>query len=259
MKSIKLLLAVVGFLLLTLEQSYGQEQVEKISSGRPDLTQGTYTVPQGMVQVEAGLTLWQDTQNEDKTTSHAYPNVLVRAGILKGLELRLQSMIQDSVIENSSGRRKVNGIGPLNVALRVQLWEQNGLLPQAALQSGLNLPVGSKEVTPRHADPEFVLALSHELNQRFDLTYNLGYSWEESEPLQSYGVNLTADVSDKLMTYIEVLGEKQKGEKAEHFADMGLMFLLQNNLQLDVGAGIGLSKAAPDLFITTGISFRLPR
>ena len=41
-------------------------------------------------------------------------------------------------------------------------------------------------------------------------------------------------------------------------ARVGMTFLVLPNLQLDVSAGKGLSREAPDWFAGAGVSFRLP-
>jgi len=256
-------LFIAAFVLALAGQGHAQkleeQEVEEMSTSRPDLTQGTYITPQKMVQIEAGLSYWKDTPKEQEVKARAYPEVLVRLGLLKWLELRLQGSVQDSVIRENTLRRRVSGVGPWSAGLRVRLLEEKGLLPAVALQSTVRLPFGDDEVTPAHAEPEFTLAVSKEFSQQISMTYNLGYGWEEGEPLKSYGVNLEASLSDVVTVYIEAVGEKQRGSRAEHLADMGLLFLLMPNLQLDFAAGRQLSSAAPDYFLTTGISVRLPR
>lgn len=254
---------MMGCMLVLAEQGHAQEiqeqAVEEMSTGRPDLTQGTYTAPQKTVQLEVGVSYWKDRPDGQEVKAHTYPEVLVRIGLLKWLELRLQGTAQDSVIRENNIRRRVSGVGPWAAGLRARLWEEHGLLPAAALQATVTLPFGDDEVTPAHAEPEFILALSKELTPQLSMTYNAGYGWTEGEPVKSYGVNLEAELSNVVTVYIEALGEKPRGDKAGHFADIGFLFLLMPNLQLDFAAGKQLSSAAPDYYLTTGISVRLPR
>ena len=48
-------------------------------------------------------------------------------------------------------------------------------------------------------------------------------------------------------------------EPEAHSFDAGLTYLLNPRLQLDLSAGVGLSGAAPDWFVGTGVAFRVPR
>ncbi len=43
-----------------------------------------------------------------------------------------------------------------------------------------------------------------------------------------------------------------------HFANGGFTFLVNNNVQFDFRAGIGLSDAADDFFLGPGLSIRFP-
>lgn len=121
------------------------------------------------------------------------------------------------------------------------------------------LPVGSRQFRPENPDPTFRLLLKNSLAEKLDLSYNLMYGWVEGDPVKGYAVSLGFNISDKFTVYGEAFGDKQKGNKAEHSVDGGFLFKLLPNLQLDVAAGRALNKAAPDYFVTTGVSVRLPR
>jgi hypothetical protein len=121
------------------------------------------------------------------------------------------------------------------------------------------LPVASRVFRPDNPEPQFNVGFANELSGKTELSYNVGYGWTDGESGSSYGLNITRGVTDRVSVYVEAFGSKQKGEPAEHQADLGLLFLLLPNLQLDVAAGRGLNKAAPDYFLTAGLATRLPR
>jgi hypothetical protein len=237
------------------ELAHAQEEQGKLDADRPDQSQGPGVVPGGTVQFEAGY-LYQKRSQLVKT--HAYPTALLRVGILEGMELRIQGALKDSIVENGT-QRKVRGYGPISVGTKVRLWEASGWRPEAALMAMVALPIASEVFRPDNPEPQFNLGLMNELSEKMNLTYNLGYGWTGGDPSPSYGANITRELTDRLTLYIEAFGSKQKGEPAEHQGDVGLLYLLLPNLQLDVAAGRRLSKAAPHSFITTGLAVRLPR
>jgi hypothetical protein len=68
-------------------------------------------------------------------------------------------------------------------------------------------------------------------------------------------------ITDRLGSFLEVFGDvpaSAPGTPANYF-DGGLTYLLRDNLQFDVSAGVGLSHAAEDWFVGAGISVRFPR
>jgi hypothetical protein len=46
-------------------------------------------------------------------------------------------------------------------------------------------------------------------------------------------------------------------DKTEHYFDGGFTYLLNDDVQLDLRAGVGLNDAAEDYFIGTGLSIRV--
>ncbi|WP_018479165.1 transporter [Pontibacter roseus] len=236
----------------------GQGEEEKISSDRPDQSQGPTLVPRHTLQFEAGYLYQRRRQDGLDIRTSAYPTALLRIGLAEKVELRLQGAMKDSVIENGA-RRRLEGFGPLSIGAKIHLWEESGWRPEAALAAMLALPVASRIFRPDNVEPQFNLGLANALSEKLDLTYNLGYGWTGGNPVPSYGANIERELSDKLTVYLEAFGSKEKGEPAEHMADVGLLLLVLPNLQLDLAAGRGLSKAAPDYFVTAGFSGRLPR
>jgi hypothetical protein len=228
---------------------------EKIDADRPDQSQGPAVVPRGLVQLEAGY-LYQ--RHDPRTLTHAYPTGLLRFGLLDGVELRVQGAVKDSVIENGT-ERHIKGWGPLSFGTKVRLWEGSGWRPEAAIMAMLALPVASEVFKPDNPEPQFNLAFRNELSEKTDLTYNLGYGWTGGDPVRAYGANITRELTDKFTLYLEAFGSKGKGETAEHQADIGLLYLLLPNVQLDVAYGRRVNRAAPHRFVGAGLAVRLPR
>ena len=46
--------------------------------------------------------------------------------------------------------------------------------------------------------------------------------------------------------------------KPQHFFNGGFTYLINNNVQFDIRAGVGLNSAADDYFVGTGLSIRFP-
>jgi hypothetical protein len=212
-------------------------------------------VPKRMVQLETGY-LYQKTNQQIRT--HAYPTALLRIGLLQGVELRLQGALKDSVIENGT-ERHIKGWGPLSVGTKIKLWDESGWRPEAALMAMVALPVASEVFKPDNPEPQLNLGLRNELSEKMDLTYNFGYGWTGGDAVRSYGANITRELTDRLLLYLEVFGSKGKGETFEHQGDIGLLYLLLPNLQFDVAVGRRLNAAAPHSFVATGLAVRLPR
>jgi len=68
---------------------------------------------------------------------------------------------------------------------------------------------------------------------------------------------LEASLSPRWIVFLEYLAEiKARGEENEHSVNGGVSFLLRDNLQLDLSAGVGLNDAAHDFFVGAGAVWR---
>ena len=113
----------------------------------------------------------------------------------------------------------------------------------------------------------FLVSFAHELSPRFSLGYNVGAAWEFSaaqpdrDAFIVYSLVLGVGLTDRLGTFLELFGDRQTtGTTATSVsADGGLTFLLTDIVQLDVYVGRGLRGQTDDVFVGTGLSFRLPR
>ena len=123
---------------------------------------------------------------------------------------------------------------------------------------------GRRAVTSDGYDPFGTLLASWELPQDLSLDANLGVAAPtqgvgDSERIYelfaaaSLGIALTDRVGGFLEFYATVRGE---GEPDEHAVDGGFTYLLTDDVELDVSAGAGLDRTAPDYFVGAGISWR---
>jgi len=249
----RLALPGVGLLLTISRLGHGQARdLDPINTGRPDQTTGTNVVPQHTLQLESGLRY----QHGRTVRAYNYPTLMARYGLFKQLELRVSASVQDSVpVDN---RRHPWGIGPPELGARLHLWQQHGLLPEAAFTAAATLPVGKEALRPSSPEARLRLGFTNSLTSKLALTYTYGYGWLPDAREQKYALKLGATFSDRLSGYGEFFGTTTSGSSPDNEADAGLLWLLKPNLQLDIAAGIGLSRAAPSFFVTTGFSIRLP-
>ncbi|WP_241739241.1 transporter [Pontibacter beigongshangensis] len=254
---LKYLLTFCVVVLLAI-RAIAQDEPPEMITDRPDQTESSVVMPRNMVQLESGFFFQKDWEGARELKSHAYPTTLLRVGVLEGLELLFLAAYRDSVIQNGE-RRKLEGMGPLSVGAKAKLWDEKGWLPQAALLFRVLLPTGDRRFRPSGAEPHMRLNLSHALTSKIEFAYNLVHGWSEGKSVPGYTASVSYEIADKFTVFAEVFGSKEEGEPAGHQADAGILFLLLPNLQLDAAFGTRLNSAAPDYFIITGFSVRLPR
>lgn len=243
-----------------------EPQEEEISTARPDNTDSPTVVPLRRVQLETGILLRRDQDGGVRQTELFYPRFLVRIGVLRNVELRLEGdhRREERKVLNAPGApEREQGLNAFTVGTKVRLVEGEGLRPGVGVVVNVALPYGGTAWVPLKLAPQVVLAFSHDLTESLQVQYNLGWErdWEGGEVKGQalYTLALQQDLSDYIKVFGEVFGTKAAGEPMEHTLDGGLLILLRRNLQLDIWGGVGLSSPASDYFIGTGLAIRLPR
>ena len=252
---------VVSALLLLLIAQVGtgvaRGQSPDLVTDRPDQTESATVVPRGLLQVEMGYLFARDGDVD----GYAVPGTLFRLGLGGRLELRIGHV----GIVGGAGRR---GAGDSELGAKINLITRaDGWRPELALLSGLSLPTGDHGFSSDGVDPSFLVAFAHELLPRLSLGYNVGAAWESSadrpnrDAFLVYSVVLGVRLTDHLSTFIELFGDRQTtGTSATSASvDGGLTWLVTDIVQVDVSVGRGLWGPTDDVFVGTGLSFRLPR
>ena len=229
---------------------------------RPDFTEASSTVGWGVTQFELGYTYNFDNDGTDQTISHSYPESLVRRGIFANwLELRLAANVTiDSVNGSTSTGREDQYVG-----FKIGLTPQQRWLPEMALIPQMTVPTGSDNRTEDEWLPgvnwiyawdlgdNFSLGGSTQVNRALDDLTDDYAEWAQSVAV---GVTLTENVGLYTEWYAIIPPNDAIGPETEHYFNGGFTYLINNDVQWDIRAGLGLNDFSDDYFIGTGISLR---
>ena len=251
------------FTLLALTTSIvasAQTEKPELITDRPDQTEAPNLVPQGGLQVETGFVYEKDSDQGLTTKNFTYNTTLIKYGVNEHLELRFISeyLGVDTQVSESQAY-KVKGFSPLALGVKIKLADEKGFWPQAAMIGHINLRTGSEEFKPENTAVDFRFTFAHTLSNKFALSYNLGAEWDSESPgaTYTYTLSLAYVITDKLGVFVESYSFFPEYGKADNRADAGFTYKFSPVVQWDISGGIGLSKNAPDSFLSTGISFRL--
>lgn len=261
-------MVVWGVLIIPWLEDFvsAQEPEPTFTADRPGLGSTSFVIPPGYVQMETGVLfqrvsgaaivekrLSSEEEQEGTRKILAVPNNLFRIGIVEGLEVRL---FAGEYVHEDDG---FDGISPLIIGTKVRLTKEERWIPQTAVFLELTLPVGSERLRPDDVTPEFRMAGNYTIGERVSWEYNLGVGWEDgfNDITGFYTTALGFALIDELGVFTEFFGNMNG--KSTHGFDGGLSYLIRPTVQLDVFGGPGLTDAAPDWFVTAGVSFRLPQ
>ena len=209
----------------------------QISTDRPDQTEGTHVLKNGDFQIESGWTF-----NSDGGSL----NNLLRIGTFKGIELRFSTNL-------ISGHEDMTGLFPsldnLEFGAKFKILDKKETLTKISFLSHLSL---STEYSDNSGGLLNRILVSHELSESFELAYNLGYSkyFEQDNGLLVYSL-VVAKSFGNLGAFVEIFGDSYSNW------DLGITYLIKDNLQADISYGQGINNELSYLSIGAAWNFNL--
>lgn len=238
---------------------------EPLVTDRPDFTEASTTVGKKVLQIEMGYTYISDNSGGVTTSSHSYPETLFRYGIFADwLELRVAQNfagVDDGVLESNSGAED------LYLGFKIALTSQSGILPEMALVPQMTVPTGHNAFTSGEVLPGVNWLYGWDVNEfistagstQFNRATDEGTGDAYTEWAQSWTIGYS--LADKLGAYTEWFAffpTSADTAKPQHYFDGGFTYLITDDIQWDIRAGVGLNAAADDYFVGTGLSIRFP-
>lgn len=240
----------LSFTLLFINFALAQVEIE---TDRPDQTDTPAIVSAGRFQVEGGL---QHEQQSDDGREQLLPTILWKYGVNERFEVRLVTELASF----TDGDTSITGFKPIVVGIKFNLLEEKGILPKTSVSMQFGLPkIASKDFQEDNLSTEIRLLFQNSITEDVKLGYNAGAEWGDAgEPEYKYTFSPSISFG-KVTVFTESFGFMYPHEQPEHWVDGGLLFLLTDNLQIDVAGGYELT-AHNDFhgyFGTVGISCRL--
>lgn len=256
---------VIGFFSLSMAAQIPlqEKDIGSIITDRPDQTESPSVVPIGFLQIETGAFIETVKNGNFKLKSSTFNTSLFRYGLLENLELRLgfDFLQQRRQVNGNDLNNIASGFSPLLLGVKVAIAEEKDLLPQIGLIGHISAPFfAGSDYKPSTTGVDFRFAFMHTIDERSSISYNLGAAWGNDSPETSYlytlvyGYNFTKAFG----TYLELYGFLPENSSSQHLWNLGFTYLLNKNIQFDISGGTGITSNLQDLFISGGISVRIP-
>lgn len=247
----RILLLITAF-ILTFQNTTSAQDLPSIQTDRPDQTECPFITPRHYFQLENGFSYEKNNQNSELIVA---PTILTRFGINKFFELRL---ITEYVVSKESSIT-YPGINPILIGFKTRLLEEKGIIPTTSLIAHIGIPeAASSQYRANYYYPEFRFTMQHTISDKQSLSYNLGAEWNGVNKKPTFIYTLTSGyyLTETIGAYIEFYGFVPQIGKADHRFDLGLTYLFNDNHQLDISGGFGLSAISPEYYLALGYSFR---
>lgn len=242
-----------------------------LETDRHDFTQSTGVVGCGVLQLEYGfLYSFKDEEAEQEDT-YTTPELLIRYGLTDRLEIRSRWNLAWK--DFSSGENIAGFLDPL-LSLKYQLSEHNGLIPESALELRTSVPLGSESLSLERWEPGIDFIYGWEFGELFSLAGSTGatsnglgdiaFIDETFDPEDRFfawtqSIALGAELTSRTTGYFEWFGifaNDREGGFRPNYLNLGVDYLLNSNMVVDVRFGWGLNNQSDDIFAGVGGAVR---
>lgn len=246
--------------------------LREFTPDRPDKTESPFTVDAGHFQVEMDLVAFTyDRYNPARTDVRSESFGLFTANLKLGLcnqadfelivptwnTLRVEDRVAKSVQKNS-------GFGALMTRLKVNFFGNDGGNTALGAIAFARYPTSEKNLGPNSMEGGIIFPLSIKLPHEWelgamtevDVTENIFGKGHHAEFINS--ITFAHKIFGPLDGYAEFFSaiSAEKHSPWVGTIDFGLTYALAENVQLDAGINIGLTRSADDLNPFVGIAFR---
>ena len=246
------------------------EYLRELDTDGPGSTESPYTVDAGHFQVE--LTLVSHTSDREsadgvtqRSEAWAIAPMNLKIGLLNRLDTQLVLETYNLVYEREDGSRTTRrSFGDTTVRLKYNLWGNDGGRTAFAATPYVKFPTSQQGLGSRGVEGGLILPLAVELPRAFYLGMTTRFDAVRDEDESGYHaefVNSIAfghDLLGGLFGYVELFSAVSTERDADWLGtfDTGLIYALTENIQLNTGVNIGVTRSADDWNGFVGLAWR---
>lgn len=252
--------AVVTAAEANLFQPTPRVQMREMSTDRPDVTESPITVDAGHAQLELDVASWTRDHRrfggEGSEQSWTFGNVNLKFGLTRSIDFQMVAPLYSRV------RHGAEGFGDVTLRLKANVWGNDRGRTAFAVMPFVTLPTADEGLGTDDVEGGIIFPFSAELPRgwefgtmvELDCLADENGSGHHLETVTSFtfGHQIAGDLSG----YVELVsGLGTESAWAASF-DCGLTYALTEDIQLDAGVNVGLTRAAEDLNPFLGLSIR---
>lgn len=239
---------------------------ERIETERHDYTQSTTTVGRGVVQLESGYLYLYKDQHEEIEQTHSTPETLLRLGLSDDIEFRVRwNYVWKSIQDEPDEEGALDTIW----SIKLQMTEQQGWVPESALEIRSSVPTGGSNFTLGRVEAGFDYIYGWKLNERWTFYGSTAYlpgglgegSLIPEEPQSDrftvigQSIALGTELTERNTIYGEWFGLFSDGLEQNYslsFLNFGIDHYFTDDFLIDFRVGIGLTDDSEDFFAGVG-------
>jgi hypothetical protein len=256
---------IAASLLLAVSTAAAADE-QPICADRPGKANPTCTVPAGMVQIETGLADWVHDRSDGLTSdSLALAATAFKYGLSDRWNVELDIAPYNWMRVHGGGfRQSDTSFGDIFIRSKYRFTSGDGI--QVAMNPAVKIPTADHVIGNGKWEAGIAFPIDYSI-PKSPLSVTLGPEFDWVADSDGHGhhaamaqvIGLGLQASEKLNLSAELWGQwdwDPAGTTRQATADVAAAYLVNKDLQLDVGANFGLNRNTPGLELYTGVSVR---
>ena len=221
---------------------------------RPGEGLSTGITPVGNVAWEQGLPTARYSKSGDQTATTLSADMLLRTGLSDDLELRLGWAGPTWTQVKSNGQTEEDdGLGDVSIGLKKAIDLDDDKLSMALLAEAI-IATGNAGFTNEEDIYSLGSVVSYQYNDLVSTALTMRYEWQDSNWAVSAIPSLGYRITDRWSGYSELIYRKAESVDNEYALGTGVMYALNDRVQLDANVGVDLDGADRSYFSGLGFS-----
>lgn len=221
---------------------------------RPGEGLSTGITPVGNVAWEQGLPTARYSKSGDQTATTLSADMLLRTGLSDDLELRLGWAGPTWTQVKSNGQTEEDdGLGDVSIGLKKAIDLDDDKLSMALLAEAI-IATGNAGFTNEEDIYSLGSVVSYQYNDLVSTALTMRYEWQDSNWAVSAIPSLGYRITDRWSGYSELIYRKAESVDNQYALGTGVMYALNDLVQLDANVGVDLDGADRSYFSGLGFS-----
>lgn len=221
---------------------------------RPGEGLSTGITPVGNVAWEQGLPTARYSKSGDQTATTLTADMLLRTGLSDDLELRLGWAGPTWTQVKSNGQTEEDdGLGDVSIGLKKAIDLDDDKLSMALLAEAI-IATGNAGFTNEEDIYSLGSVVSYQYNDLVSTALTMRYEWQDSNWAVSAIPSLGYRITDRWSGYSELIYRKAESVDNQYALGTGVMYALNDRVQLDANVGVDLDGADRSYFSGLGFS-----
>jgi hypothetical protein len=249
-----------------------RELMREMSTDRPDKTESAYTVDAGHYQIEMdvfsyAVDRYNGIPGDHRAEALAIAPMNLKVGLMNNVDFQLVVQPYISLREHNVAARLVQenrGFGDVIPRLKINLWGNDGGSTALAVMPYVKLPTNTDNVGNNSVEGGLIIPLAVSLPQEWnlglmtqvDIAHDESWVGHHFEFVNT--ITLSRAIVGELSGFVEFYSSVSTESRSEWVGtfDCGLTYMLTEDIQLDGGVYVGVTRSADDINPFLGLSWR---